>query len=125
AAFMFGQVPRELAPPEDRGSFFVSIAGPEGAGFDYTVDNLQQVESTLLGLRDAGEPIHRVITRAPAGWGGSEEMHTAQAIVILEDWRTRDDDTSTVVSRIRPALDTIAGVRATPIIRQGLVRSSG
>jgi len=37
-------VPRELSPAEDRGAFFVSISGPEGAGFDYTVGQMQQVE---------------------------------------------------------------------------------
>src|SRR3546814_11283594 len=30
----------ELAPAEDRGAFFVSIVGPEGAGFDYTVEQI-------------------------------------------------------------------------------------
>src|SRR5690606_30816111 len=104
---------------------FVSIAGPEGAGFDYSVENLQRVERTLIGLRDGGEPIHRIITRAPAGWGGSEEMHTSQAVVILDDWTEREEDTATVVARVRPELEKIPGIRATPIIRQGLVRSSG
>src|SRR3546814_6132923 len=33
---LFVNVPRELAPPEDRGAFFTLIQGPEGAGFDYT-----------------------------------------------------------------------------------------
>src|SRR5690606_18555981 len=37
-------VPSELAPAEDRGAFFVSIVGPEGAGFDYTVEQVRQVE---------------------------------------------------------------------------------
>src|SRR5688500_12628918 len=32
AALLF-VVPRELAPPEDRGAFFINVAGPEGAGF--------------------------------------------------------------------------------------------
>ena len=124
-ALMFTQVPRELAPPEDRGSFFVSVAGPEGAGFDYTVQNLQQVEKTLIDMRDSGEPIHRIISRAPAGWGGSEEMHTAQAVVILKSWDERDEETTAVVSRAREKLAAIPGIRATPIVRQGLVRSSG
>ncbi|HLS83329.1 MAG TPA: efflux RND transporter permease subunit [Arenimonas sp.] len=124
-ALMFATAPRELAPPEDRGSFFVSIAGPEGAGFDYTVANLQEIERRLLAMRDAGEPIHRVISRAPAGWGSSEEMHTGQAIVILEDWSQRQQDTNEVVAKARDELAGVAGVRATPIVRQGLVRSSG
>src|SRR5690606_38698605 len=41
-------VPSELAPSEDRGSFFVSVMGPEGAGFDYTVGQMQQVEEICI-----------------------------------------------------------------------------
>jgi len=124
-ALMFSTAPRELAPPEDRGAFFVMVAGPEGAGFDYTIANLHEIEQRLLAMRDRGEPIYRVITRAPAGWGASEEMHSGQAVVILEDWSKRKQDTSAVVAEARRELAGIAGVRATPIVRQGLVRSSG
>ncbi|KAA2285293.1 efflux RND transporter permease subunit [Arenimonas fontis] len=124
-ALLFAAAPRELAPPEDRGSFFVSVSGPEGAGFDYTVGNLQEIERRLLAMRDGGEPIHRVISRAPAGWGSSEEMHTGQAIVILSDWGQREQTTDEVVAKARRELAGVPGVRAVPIVRQGLVRSSG
>ncbi|MEO7014670.1 MAG: efflux RND transporter permease subunit, partial [Dokdonella sp.] len=42
-------VPAELAPTEDRGVLFVSVAGPEGAGFDYTVGQMQEVEKKFFG----------------------------------------------------------------------------
>ena len=54
---LFTLVPSELAPPEDRGSFFVSVAGPEGAGFDYTVRQMQKVESILLDNAEEGGAI--------------------------------------------------------------------
>ncbi|MDT0817464.1 efflux RND transporter permease subunit, partial [Staphylococcus pseudintermedius] len=44
---LFKLVPSELAPQEDRGSFQISIQGPEGAGFDYTVKQVQQVEKIV------------------------------------------------------------------------------
>src|SRR5690606_30988550 len=47
------RVPSELAPAEDRGRFFVMVDGPEGAGFDYTVSQIQQVEEIIL--RRVGE----------------------------------------------------------------------
>ncbi len=40
-------LPSELAPAEDRGSFQIMIDGPEGAGYDYTVQQVQQVEALL------------------------------------------------------------------------------
>src|SRR5690606_22161050 len=44
---------------------------------------------------------------------------------ILEDWSQRRQDTNEVVAKARDELAGVAGVRATPIMRQGLVRSSG
>ena len=41
---LFQVVPQELAPDEDRGAFRISIEGPEGAGFDYTVSQIHKVE---------------------------------------------------------------------------------
>ena len=75
------RVPSELAPAEDRGRFFVMVDGPEGAGFDYTVGQMQQVEKIVLAEVGEGKPIQRANSRAPRGWGGSEDMHTGQVIV--------------------------------------------
>jgi len=124
-AAMLNAVPRELAPAEDRGSFFVMVRGPEGAGFDYTVRQMEDIDQRLEQLRTDGHPIDSVITRAPAGWGGGEDMHTGRAIVILKPWSERTETTQEVVDAARASLDGIPGVRAMPSIRQGLVRSQG
>ncbi|HSM11873.1 MAG TPA: efflux RND transporter permease subunit [Lysobacter sp.] len=118
-------IPRELAPPEDRGAFFVSVVGPEGAGFDYTVEQVNQVEKVFAGLTGGDQPIQRYNTRVPGGWGASEEMHTGQVIVFLQDWNKRSASTNDVVSGLRRTLGELPGVRANPIVRTGLVRSGG
>ncbi|GAB3748543.1 efflux RND transporter permease subunit [Lysobacter olei] len=125
SAVLFKLVPSELAPPEDRGAFFVSVMGPEGAGFDYTVGQIQQVESVLMGQIGEGKPIQRANTRVPGGFGASEEMHTGQVIVFLQDWDKRDVSTSDVVDNLRGELGKLPGVRANPSVRTGLVRSRG
>jgi multidrug efflux pump len=118
-------VPQELAPPEDRGAFFVSIQGPEGAGFDYTVSQMQQVEAKLAAFSGPGQPIDRVNTRVPGSFGASEEMHTGIAIVLLNAWNERDIDTGALVEKVRADLAELPGVRAMPSVRSGLVRSRG
>lgn len=128
SAALFKLVPSELAPPEDRGSFFVSVQGPEGAGFDYTVPQVQQVEKILaqhVGDVDSGKPIQRANARVPGGFGASEEMHTGQVIVFLHDWDKRDVSTDDVVNQLRKELGALTGVRANPQVRTGLVRSRG
>ncbi|QDH69217.1 efflux RND transporter permease subunit [Marilutibacter alkalisoli] len=122
-------LPTELAPAEDRGAFFISIVGPEGAGFDYTVDQIQQVEQIMAeqiaGDGNGKRPIQRANTRVPGSWGVSEEMHTGNVIVFLSDWRERDLSTNEVVDHLRSELSQLTGVRAMPRVRTGLVRSGG
>jgi multidrug efflux pump len=119
-------VPKELAPREDRGAFFVIVNGPEGAGFDYTLTQMREVEKRLLAFVDEGS-VARVNTRTPRGMGGAqtEEMHTGQAIVIMKPWGEREQDTFTVMERARRSLDEIPGVRVFPQMRQGLSRGFG
>src|SRR3546814_11881571 len=66
-------------------------SGPEGAGFDYTVEQIKQVEEIFAERVQGDSPvIRRYNTRVPGGWGNSEEMHTGNVIVFLEDWQKRD-----------------------------------
>ena len=125
SVFLFRLVPSELAPPEDRGVFFASVVGPEGAGFDYTVGQVKQVENVLLAQVGEGKPLQRVNTRVPGGFGASEEMHTGQAIVFLQDWDKRDVTTDDVVSQLRKELGGLTGVRVNPQVRSGLTRGGG
>ncbi len=124
--FVLGKfIPRELAPAEDRGSFFVSVVGPEGAGYDYTVAQVQQVEEKLFKYLGEGQPIDRANTRVPGGFGQGGEMHTGQVIVLLKPWTEREETTAELVEKVRADLSVLPGVRALPQVRAGLVRSSG
>ena len=125
AGVLFKIVPTELAPAEDRGVFFVSVTGPEGAGYDYTVEQLKKVENKLATFVGPGKPILRVNARAPGGWGAGEEMHTANASVFLAPWDQRDVSTLEVADEVRKSLDELTGVRAVPLVRSGLARSRG
>jgi multidrug efflux pump len=118
-------LPKELAPAEDRGAFFVSVVGPEGAGYDYTVKQVQQVEEILLKYVGEGKPIDRANTRVPGGFGQGGDMHTGQVIALLKPWTERDVSTAQLVEKVRADLGALPGVRAIPQIRAGLVRSSG
>ncbi|MFC3550879.1 efflux RND transporter permease subunit [Lysobacter cavernae] len=122
---LFKVVPSELAPPEDRGSFQVSILGPEGAGFDYTVKQVQQVEKIIASHTGPDQVIQRYNPRVPGGFGASEEMHTGRVAVFLQDWRERDVSTADVAEGLRAELGQLTGVRAMPQVSGGLVRTRG
>jgi multidrug efflux pump len=123
--FLFASVPRELAPTEDRGAFFVMANGPEGGGYDYTATQAGKVERALLKYVGPDQPIRMINTRVPGGFGGGGEMQNAQAIVILKPWSEREQTTDQVVEKVAKDLSKIPGVRALPQVRQGLVRGGG
>ncbi len=125
SAWLLRTVPSELAPTEDRGVFMVSVTGPEGAGYDYTIGQIQQVEKVFEGLIGDSGPIERVNTRVPGNWGSGEEMHTAGVTVFLKDWDTREESTTDVADQLRKDLASLPGVRALPSVRSGLVRGGG
>ena len=121
---LFNVVPKELAPGEDRGAFFITVEGPEGAGFDYTVAQVHKVERLLVPLTGPDKPVQRVNTRVPGFFGASEDMNSGQAIIFLQDWDKRDETTAEIVASLRSELAAIPSVRATPFVRTGLIRSN-
>jgi multidrug efflux pump len=121
---LFDFVPKELAPGEDRGAFFITVEAPEGAGYDYTVAQIKKVEQLLVPLTGTDKPIQRVNTRVPGFFGASEDMNSGQAIIFLQDWNHRDVTTAQVVESLRSQLAAIPSVRATPFVRTGLLRSN-
>ena len=119
-------VPQELAPAEDRGVFFVSLNGPEGAGFAYTLRQMQQVEKRLMQFVDDGR-IERINLRAPRGFGGSssEDFSTGQAVVVMPPWNEREQSTQQVMEQVTKELGELPGVVGFPQMRQGFSRGFG
>src|SRR5690606_3623164 len=113
---LYRQLPTELAPAEDRGSFQVLVDGPEGAGFDYTVEQMKKVEEVLAREIGEGRPIQRVNPRVPGGFGPSEEMHTGRATVFLQDWKHRDKSTAQVATELEKKFVDMPGVRVRTMV---------
>ncbi|MDN5781893.1 MAG: efflux RND transporter permease subunit, partial [Luteimonas sp.] len=124
-AVMFRLIPSELAPAEDRGVFFVSMDGPEGAGYDYTVDQMQKVEKILAPMTGPGKVILRANPRVPGSYGSSEEMHTGRVSVFLQPWNERDEPTVNVAADVQQALSHLPGVAIRSQVGGGLVRTRG
>ena len=122
---LFKLLPSELAPAEDRGSFQLVMEGPEGAGFDYTVGQMKQLEEILAGEVGEGKPILRANPRVPGSFGASEEMHTGRAIVFLQPWDQREQSTTEVAAALEKKFSGMTGVRVRTFVGGGLVRTRG
>src|SRR5690606_7198070 len=110
SALLLKVLPSELAPAEDRRSFQIRVDAPEGAGYDYTVGQVQEVEKVVAGYVGADKPIVRANPRVPGGFGASEEMHTGRISVFLQPWRERSTATPDVAAELQKDLDGIRGV---------------
>jgi len=122
---LFKTLPSELAPAEDRGSFQMVMEGPEGAGFDYTVAQMKQVEVILAGEIGDDKPILRANPRVPGSFGASEEMHTGRAMIFLQPWDKREQSTAEVAGELEKKFAGMTGVRVRTQVGGGLVRTRG
>lgn len=121
--FMYEQIPSEFTPKEDRGAFFISVTGPEGASFDYMEEYMNEIETRLMKYVDNGE-IDRLLVRAPRGFGSIENFNGGFVIAILKDWSERRPAFE-IMEEVRVNLSDLAGVRAFPLMRQGLGGGTG
>ncbi|HHQ68858.1 MAG TPA: efflux RND transporter permease subunit, partial [Halothiobacillaceae bacterium] len=119
ATYWFAQqLPNEYAPREDRGSFFIFVSAPEGASFEYMRDYMDEIEARLLPMLDDGEVAHFMIS-SPRALGNIENFNSGFVVVILEDWNQRRSGFE-IMKEVRQKLVDLPGVRAFPVMRQGL-----
>lgn len=117
---VYTQVEAEYVPREDRGAFFISIRGPEGASYAFMQPYMDEIERRLLPYVEAGE-VQRLLVRAP-GWGG--DFNSGVVIVVLTDWSQRRP-ADTIISEVNRGLSDLPGVRAFAIMRAGLGGGGG
>lgn len=116
--WLFDHVPQEYAPKEDRGAFFLIVNGPEGASYQFIEEYMTEIETRLMPYVDSKE-MNRLLVRAPRGFGTLTSFNTGIVIVVLNDWASRRP-AGQIMGEIRRKLADLPGVRAFPIMRQGL-----
>lgn len=115
-------IPQEYVPQEDRGTFFISVNGPEGASFSYMEEYMNEIERRMQPYLDSGE-ITRILVRAPRGFGGSS-FNSGFVIAGLAEWGERRPARE-IMDDVRADLADLPGVRASPVMRQGLGGGTG
>ena len=122
-ALIYPKVAQEFTPREDRGAFFVIVNGPEGASFNYMEEYMTEIERRLMPLVESGE-VNRLLVRAPRAFGNIENFSNGFVIVILNDWAERRP-AGAIMNDVRGKLAELPGVRAFPVMRQGLGGGTG
>ncbi len=123
ACFLFYRMtPREFAPQEDRGAFFLFITGPEGSSYDYTVSHVDEIERRLMPFVESGE-FERLLMRVPGSFTATESFHDARGIVLLADWKTPGRKSlDYYLEKVREMTADIPGVLIFPVVRQAFGR---
>lgn len=121
---LYNDLPKEYAPDEDRGTFFINVNGPEGASYTYMKDYMEEIERRLMVYIDKGEA-DRMLVRAPRNFSAtSTTFNTGIAIINLKPWGERRNAWA-IMADMRRALADLPGVQVSPIMRQGISSRSG
>lgn len=115
---LFMVIPSEYAPKEDRGAFNITVTGPEGASYAYIKEYMDEIEQRLMPYVESGE-FTRLIVRAPGGFGQAASFNSGAVVAVLADWSERRDGEA-IMNEVRQKLSDLPGVRAFPVMRQGL-----
>ncbi|MDF1780833.1 MAG: efflux RND transporter permease subunit [Alcanivoracaceae bacterium] len=114
-AVAFTQLPRELAPTEDRGIFIVPGSAPQGSTAEYTAFHAAKVEEKLLPLVTDG-----VAERVLSIVGFRGQSTSAITIVRLAPWEERDVKQQDIVAGLQGELRNIPGLRTFAVNPPGL-----
>lgn len=110
-ALLFANIKRELAPLEDRGTILAVFNGPEGATVDFTARYGLQLEQIAL----ANPAFDRVFMFA-----GSPSPNQGTAFLRMPPWDERSVHARDLARQLGPALGSIPGVLAFPVVPPSL-----
>ncbi len=115
AVGLYLQLPRELAPKEDRGVAFVPITAPQGATVAYTDAQARIIERTLAPQQANGniDTLYSLV-----GWGN--RPYRAFVVLRLAPWGERAASQAEIVAKLQPAVRRLPGARAAVASPAGL-----
>ena len=114
AGGLFMLLPKELVPNEDRGRVDLSIQGPEGAGFDYTLHAVHQAEPYFESLRQKGV-LTDYLFAVPAF--GNAQYNTGFGTTVMSDWRKRTLTADDLAAQINKKVAAITSVQFVASVR--------
>jgi multidrug efflux pump len=106
----YEQLPKEFAPTEDRGFFFIPVKAVEGASMEFTSRNVNKIEKILSPLVENGEAVS--VFALVGSFSRPGPVNTAFMFSRLVPWEQRERSQQEVVRSIFPGLLSVPGVRA-------------
>jgi len=121
AYFAFGDIRRELTPPEDRSVVLASVRTPQGVSLDYTATRMREIEALVEPLRAGGEVTNVFLI---AGTGGRDNR--GFLVLTLAPWDVRARSQAEIVDDVNARLRSVVGASAFAIQPNSLgIRGAG
>ncbi len=111
AAFLFGAVPKEFIPSEDRGSLFVFTQAPEGSTLGYTDRYMKQAEAVMT----AQPEVDKLFSVVALGLNTPGEVSSGAMFAMLKPRDDRERSSQEIVEALFPMMMGIPGMLAFPI----------
>jgi multidrug efflux pump len=105
---LYGILPSEYAPAEDRSMVRINVTAPEGASLQYTDRYLQRIEKIAAAEVERGNA-RRTLTRSGTQGGG--EVNEGRVMLPLNPWDERHESSHEIVERLRNQVGDLPGVR--------------
>ncbi len=111
AALLFGLLPKEFIPSEDRGAVFVFTQAPEGSTLPYTDRYMKQAEAVMRRQPE----IEKLFSVIALGLNAPGEVSSGGMFAMLQERDQRDRSSQEIVQALLPQLMSIPGMLAFPI----------
>ncbi len=119
---IYRNLPRELAPLEDRSLLVVAANGPQGAGYAYMLEAMKQVDSVVASTLGEDE-LEAQLTVTSPGFGAATTINTGFSRVVLTQPENRDRPQGAIAGALGRALAEIPEVDA--YVRQPATINAG
>lgn len=116
---LIGRLQSELEPQEDRSVLMLSMAAPEGSGFNATTGYMEQISALLQPIIDQGEAKH-ILTMVPGGRNSLGAVNSGIGIIELKPWGERERNATQIARELYGKLSSLIGIRAFVIQPPGL-----
>lgn len=110
--FLFGMLPSELAPLEDRSRLRVTATAPEGASFDYMLDYMDQLGDLAA---EVVPEVDTVVAQTSPGYGGASSVNSGYLRIFLKNRGERDRSQAEITAALNAASRKLAGSRVVVI----------
>jgi multidrug efflux pump len=110
AVVLFGAIPKEFVPTEDRGVVVIPVTAPEGANTAYVREHVAKLEDILNPYIERGEVA--VVQASIGGFQQPPVSNTANVFARLAPWDQRTRKQQAITAEVMPQVLAVPGVRA-------------